>query len=399
MKKRGFTLVELLAVIAILAILVIMALPAVLKMFTQARIDTFNNELNTLIRTTRQQYLLTGGQAATYSKDSNPLSLTGNSELNYCITINGQGKIIELKATNGSYKYESNGIVSETSSSDIENAESGYTLHCTGSSLTYVNRQNEGSITVGDEVAIDTEHFYVISSDSTNTVLLAKYNLLVGNVFETSDGSTWSFTKTLTSSDSGYGLQNEIAKGYYEGGNDYTATVAFSGKGYWDNADCVWSGPGSSSTCPGIAGLKSEYANASHAAGSTSYNSSVFPYVYNSTMSSVAPSYVTYTNEYGTWKAAQDNGYTIAYYVEGYVNTLKGLGAPSTITGRLLTNEEASSLSSTIKGTWSYWFGSVHRDVMGRGIYGGGMLTNYCWNSYARGVRPVIVVPTNSIPK
>ena len=35
MKHKGFTLVELLAVIAILAILVIIALPNVLKMFNQ----------------------------------------------------------------------------------------------------------------------------------------------------------------------------------------------------------------------------------------------------------------------------------------------------------------------------------------------------------------------------
>ncbi len=48
MKKRGFTLVELLAVIAILAILVIMALPAVLRMYNKARIDSFSNEVNTI---------------------------------------------------------------------------------------------------------------------------------------------------------------------------------------------------------------------------------------------------------------------------------------------------------------------------------------------------------------
>ena len=39
MKNKGFTLVELLAVIAILAILVIIALPNVLKMFNQAKKD------------------------------------------------------------------------------------------------------------------------------------------------------------------------------------------------------------------------------------------------------------------------------------------------------------------------------------------------------------------------
>ena len=41
MKYKGFTLVELLAVIAILALLVIIALPNVLKMFNQAKKDTF----------------------------------------------------------------------------------------------------------------------------------------------------------------------------------------------------------------------------------------------------------------------------------------------------------------------------------------------------------------------
>ena len=37
MSKKGFTLVELLAVIAILAILVIIALPNILKMFNNAK--------------------------------------------------------------------------------------------------------------------------------------------------------------------------------------------------------------------------------------------------------------------------------------------------------------------------------------------------------------------------
>ena len=41
MKKRGFTLVELLAVIAILAILVIIALPNVLKMFNDSKKNAF----------------------------------------------------------------------------------------------------------------------------------------------------------------------------------------------------------------------------------------------------------------------------------------------------------------------------------------------------------------------
>ena len=397
MKKKGFTLVELLAVIAILAILVIMALPAVLRMFNQARIDTFSNEVNTIIRTTRQQYLLGGGVPQSFNSGSNKLPLTGNSSLEYCVSIDGNGKITELKATNGNYKYESSGIVDEVNSDEVSTAESNYELSCAGgsssSSITYVNRQNEGSITVGDEVAIDTEHFYVISSDETNTVLLAKYNLLVGDVYN-KNGSNWEFTKTLTTSDVGYGLQSETAKGYYNGATDYTGVVAFSGKGYWDNANCVSNGSGST-TCPGTAGLKSEYANSANAAGKTGTYSTPYPYVYNSSMSSVAPEYGIWSNPF---RAAQDNGYTIAYYVEGYVNRLKSLGAPNNISGRLLTNEEANSLSSTIKGNWSYWLGSASSQYVVRDVYGGSLDGSFFWTDNSSGIRPVIVVPTNSMP-
>ena len=394
MKKRGFTLVELLAVIAILAILVIMALPAVLRMFNQARVDSFTNEVNVLVRTTEQQYLLGGGIPQSFNSNSNKLPLTGNSSLEYCVSIDGNGKITELKATNGNYKYESSGIVDEVNSAEVSTAESNYELSCAGgsssSSITYVNRQNEGSITVGDEVAIDTEHFYVISSDSTNTVLLAKYNLLVGDVYN-KNGSNWEFTKTLTTSDVGYGLQSETAKGYYNGATDYTGVVAFSGKGYWDNANCVSNGSGSN-ICPGTAGLKSEYANSANAAGKTGTYSTPYPYVYNSSMSSVAPEYVIYSN---LWRAAQDNGYTISYYVEGYVNRLKSLGAPNNITGRLLTYEEANSLSSTIKGTFSYWLGSAYYQGSVRSVNGGSMSSYNFWNDNSGGVRPVIVVSTS----
>ncbi len=43
--KKGFTLVELLAVIAILAILVIIALPNVMGMFNTAKENSFNTEV------------------------------------------------------------------------------------------------------------------------------------------------------------------------------------------------------------------------------------------------------------------------------------------------------------------------------------------------------------------
>ena len=49
MNKKGFTLVELLAVIAILAILVLVAVPNVLNMFNQAKKDTFLIEAKNIL--------------------------------------------------------------------------------------------------------------------------------------------------------------------------------------------------------------------------------------------------------------------------------------------------------------------------------------------------------------
>ena len=50
--KKGFTLVELLAVISILAILVIIALPNVMGMFNEAKKKSFLTEVRTLAKET-----------------------------------------------------------------------------------------------------------------------------------------------------------------------------------------------------------------------------------------------------------------------------------------------------------------------------------------------------------
>lgn len=59
MKKKGFTLVELLAVIAILAILVIVAMPNVLGMFGQAKTNTFVTEVQKYMDTAKTTFVQT----------------------------------------------------------------------------------------------------------------------------------------------------------------------------------------------------------------------------------------------------------------------------------------------------------------------------------------------------
>jgi len=54
--KKGFTLVELLAVIVILAIIILIAMPNVLSSMERARVNAFANEAMSMIRTAEVAY-------------------------------------------------------------------------------------------------------------------------------------------------------------------------------------------------------------------------------------------------------------------------------------------------------------------------------------------------------
>lgn len=108
MNKKGFTLVELLAVIAILAILVIIALPNVLSMYNQARKDTFVTEVRDHFKAGEQNFLLNSGSSVVYSNvtgvtDAKTLDMNGNKKMQYYIVFDANGKCTQLLATNGSF--------------------------------------------------------------------------------------------------------------------------------------------------------------------------------------------------------------------------------------------------------------------------------------------------------
>ena len=116
MKKKGFTLVELLAVIAILAILVIIALPNIIGLFNDAKKESFTNELKQIHKTAQNQWM-TDSMFETNMKEysrcksgcSNPLKLSGREELEYYIKLDKSGNIVRYYATDGTYQYEYEG--------------------------------------------------------------------------------------------------------------------------------------------------------------------------------------------------------------------------------------------------------------------------------------------------
>lgn len=99
MKKKGFTLVELLAVIAILAILVIIALPNIINMYNNARKNSFLTEAKSIFKESTNKYMSenlggTNGSTHIYCRSNtdslNPLDLSGR-KVNYYIRTDGSG--------------------------------------------------------------------------------------------------------------------------------------------------------------------------------------------------------------------------------------------------------------------------------------------------------------------
>ena len=109
MNKKGFTLVELLAVIAILAILVLVAVPNVLSMFNKAKKDTFLTEAKNIFKESASKYISdnmhNSNEGNIYCKSEtdskNPLDMD-IGDTYYYIEKDNTGKTIKFVVWNSS---------------------------------------------------------------------------------------------------------------------------------------------------------------------------------------------------------------------------------------------------------------------------------------------------------
>ena len=131
MNKKGFTLVELLAVIAILVILVIIALPNVLKMYNNSKKNAFMTEAQTLAKEVSSKYIsesMKGNKVSVISNKQNPLDMTGR-ELEYSFELDSQGKIKNMIVSNGTYCISTNKDYTKITRDDISDKCSYEKLH------------------------------------------------------------------------------------------------------------------------------------------------------------------------------------------------------------------------------------------------------------------------------
>ena len=274
MKRKGFTLVELLAVIAILAILVIVAMPNVLDMFNKAKINSFQSEVQKIMDIAKTNFtndaLVSSGQTVYYSS-SDSISLNtkkldiDGKEKNYFIEMDRNGEFKRVLIYDDNYCYDiyssgSNSKLNTSKSKLIQNTINKTTVETSDiwesgndeASITidsnqYIVKGCEGIVTVdgkntnvvtiksgtgtniGDEICVGNECFYVISSDREKISMLSKYNLNAGGVYE--GGTYVEFTSEAT------GLQNPTMIGHKPGTGRWYGTIVFSDTKYWEGTD------------------------------------------------------------------------------------------------------------------------------------------------------------------
>ena len=151
MNKKGFTLVELLAVIAILAILVIIALPNVIKLYNNAKKNTFLTEAKTVYKEAANKYItesMKGNKVNYISSTKNSLELNGSKDIEYKISLNNDGSIRRFQVKNNSYCI--NGKYNDANELIIDDVTE---KECTEIDATYC-KSNLSSLSTGSEVVI-----------------------------------------------------------------------------------------------------------------------------------------------------------------------------------------------------------------------------------------------------
>ena len=184
--NKGFTLVELLAVIAILAILVIIALPNVLKMFNDAKKNSFLTEAKTVYGEAGKKYISDSITSPSnnehiYCKSKtdslNPLNLSGRG-INYYIKTDSNGNvntIVVWDDTRYIAKKDSKiDITSLTESKDItddiKNATCDNILEASGliQKIDYSFTENDLLINIDDNISISFKGS--VNIDALNSV-------------------------------------------------------------------------------------------------------------------------------------------------------------------------------------------------------------------------------------
>ena len=118
MNKKGFTLVELLAVIAILAILILLVTPNILKMFNEGKESVFVQQAQRVMDASNTKFMSVslkspGAYVFSNLKTAEGTTITGATDLNltndsvtYCVKMDNEGNVTYLHVSSDTYSIK-----------------------------------------------------------------------------------------------------------------------------------------------------------------------------------------------------------------------------------------------------------------------------------------------------
>jgi len=108
--KKGFTLVEIIAVIALIGVIMLLVTPNIIKIFTNAKKDIFKDETLSLYNNAYSTYIFRSSQGDhtkrfCVGKDTalNKMDIEDTDRLYYDITVNSYGEVISLKVSDDKF--------------------------------------------------------------------------------------------------------------------------------------------------------------------------------------------------------------------------------------------------------------------------------------------------------
>ncbi len=216
MKKKGFTLVELLAVIAILAILIIIVLPNIMALFNQAKQNSFENEVKQIFRTSQQEWIkdsMFETKNIVYARCSNDcpkeLELSGRSNIDYYVELDKSGNVIKLFASDSTYQYEYRGkglkIEKINNSTQISKLESSDILKV---SCNKIEKDGKDVTNTQGKLPVSSIIYWALQDNDKNSInetLVISNNSVSGNISGSFNG-----TKFFNSSEEVPWIKSEI---------------------------------------------------------------------------------------------------------------------------------------------------------------------------------------------
>ncbi|MBR6690430.1 MAG: type II secretion system protein [Bacilli bacterium] len=212
MNNKGFTLIELTAIIVVLAAIFLVCFPNLLNISREDEEKKYDNMVDNLCL---------AGESYIYSNiDSFPELSTPNSLIKLNIsTLIEYGNVKKNTTNPNTNKIVDNNFLEYTVLSDNSLSCEYVDTAC----LMTKDDNNNGLLNIGDIVTCGTESFYVVPDHekaSENTVsLLAKHNLNIGD--------------HKYPNESTYGIQEEKAVGWLDHGYQKYGDIMYASENYW----------------------------------------------------------------------------------------------------------------------------------------------------------------------